>query len=47
MRKNIMNYPDTSGDAGVWLIFAFVYEKEICFSVLGCFDELPFFSGEG
>lgn len=46
-KKNIMNYSDTSECAGVWLIFAFVYEKEVCFSVVDCFDKLPFLSGEG
>lgn len=30
-RKNIMNYSDTSGSLGIWLIFALVYEKEVCF----------------
>ena len=42
-----MNYSDTSECVGIWLIFAFVYEKEVCFSVLGGLDKLPFFSGEG
>ena len=45
--KNVMNYSDTSACVGVWLIFVFVYEKEICFSVLGGLDKLPFLSGEG
>jgi len=42
-----MNYSDTSACVGVWLIFVFVYEKEVCFSVLGGLDKLPFLSSEG
>ena len=45
--KNIMNYSDTSGSLGIWLIFAFVYEKEVCFSVVYCFNKLYFLFDQG
>ncbi|EDY95747.1 hypothetical protein BACPLE_02023 [Phocaeicola plebeius DSM 17135] len=41
--KNIMNYSDTSGSLGIWLIFALVYEKEVCFFAVCYFDKLCFF----
>lgn len=38
-----MNYSDTSGSLGIWLIFALVYEKEVCFFAVCYFDKLCFF----
>lgn len=46
-RKNIMNYSDTSGSLGIWLIFALVYEKEVCFSVVYRFNKLYFLFDQG
>lgn len=45
--KNIMNYSDTSGSLGIWLIFALVYEKKVCFSVVYCFNKLYFLFDQG
>lgn len=45
--KNIMNYSDTSESLGIWLIFALVYEKEVCFSVVYCFNKLYFLFDQG
>lgn len=45
--KNIMNYSDTSGSLGIWLIFALVYEKEVYFSVVYCFNKLYFLFDQG
>ena len=42
-----MNYSDTSGSLGIWLIFALVYEKEVCFSVVYCFNKLYFLFDQG
>ena len=45
--KNIMNYSDTSGSLGIWLIFELVNEKEVCFSVVYCFNKLYFLFDQG